>query len=157
MKKSLFWLLALVLSPIAVLVIITPMDSQKQYLFGLLSIGILFLMGFSKKRSISVIMVVTSLLMSTRYMYFRLTQTLHFNSTIETVLGMGLFLAEVYIWVMLLLNYLQTVWPLKREIVPLPDGFRLLTGCAAAAGGGDCGLLVRQQSRLARPGVPGIV
>jgi cellulose synthase (UDP-forming) len=54
-------------------------------------------------------------------MYFRLTQTLHFNSTIETVLGMGLFLAEVYIWVMLLLNYLQTVWPLKREIVPLPD------------------------------------
>ena len=29
MKKSLFWLLALVLSPIAVLVIITPMDSQK--------------------------------------------------------------------------------------------------------------------------------
>ena len=94
MKKSLFWLLALVLSPIAVLVIITPMDSQKQYLFGLLSIGILFLMGFSKKRSISVIMVVTSLLMSTRYMYFRLTQTLHFNSTIETVLGMGLYLGD---------------------------------------------------------------
>lgn len=121
MKKTLFWLLVLVLSPIAVLVVITPMDSQKQYIFGLLSIGILFVMGFSKNRSVSVIMVVTSLLMSTRYMYFRLTQTLHFNSTIEAILGMGLFLAEVYIWVMLLLNYLQTVWPLKREIVPLPD------------------------------------
>lgn len=121
MKKSLFWLLALVLSPVAVLVVITPMDSQKQYIFGLLSIGILFLMGFSKRRSVSVIMVVTSLLMSTRYMYFRLTQTLHFNSSIEAILGMGLFLAEVYIWVMLLLNYLQTVWPLKRGIVPLPD------------------------------------
>lgn len=119
--KSLFWLLALVLSPVAVLVVITPMDSQKQYIFGLLSIGILFLMGFSKRRSVSVIMVVTSLLMSTRYMYFRLTQTLHFNSSIEAILGMGLFLAEVYIWVMLLLNYLQTVWPLKRGIVPLPD------------------------------------
>jgi cellulose synthase (UDP-forming) len=62
-----------------------------------------------------------SLLMSTRYMYFRLTQTLHFNSEIETILGMGLFLAEVYVWVLLLLNYLQTIWPLKREIVPLPD------------------------------------
>lgn len=121
MKKSLFWLLALVMSPVAVLVVITPMDSQKQYIFGLLSIGILFLMGFSKRRSVSVIMVVTSLLMSTRYMYFRLTQTLHFNSSIEAILGMGLFLAEVYIWVMLLLNYLQTVWPLKRGIVPLPD------------------------------------
>ncbi len=120
-EKVSFWLLALVLSPVAVLVVITPMDSQKQYIFGLLSIGILFLMGFSKRRSVSVIMVVTSLLMSTRYMYFRLTQTLHFNSSIEAILGMGLFLAEVYIWVMLLLNYLQTVWPLKRGIVPLPD------------------------------------
>jgi cellulose synthase (UDP-forming) len=34
---------------------------------------------------------------------------------------MGLFLAEVYVWVMLLLSYLQTAWPLKRDIVPLPD------------------------------------
>ena len=51
MKKSLFWLLALVLSPVAVLVVITPMDSQKQYIFGLLSIGILFLMGRTAQKS----------------------------------------------------------------------------------------------------------
>ncbi|MBT2030002.1 UDP-forming cellulose synthase catalytic subunit [Enterobacter roggenkampii] len=121
MKKFLYVLLVLAMLPVALLVIITPMDSQKQYIFGLLSIGVLFLMGFSKKRIVSVIMVVMSILLSTRYMYFRLTQTLHFNSEIETILGMGLFLAEVYVWVMLLLSYLQTVWPLKREIVPLPD------------------------------------
>ncbi len=121
MKKFLYILLMLAMLPVAVLVIITPMDSQKQYIFGLLSIGVLFLLGFSKKRSVSVIMVVMSILLSTRYMYFRLTQTLHFNSDIETILGMGLFLAEVYVWVMLLLSYLQTAWPLKREIVPLPD------------------------------------
>jgi cellulose synthase (UDP-forming) len=121
MKKFLYVLLALAMIPIAVLVIITPMDSQKQYIFGLLSIGALFILGFNKKRSVSVIMVVMSVLLSTRYMYFRLTQTLHFNSEIETILGMGLFLAEVYVWVMLLLSYLQTVWPLKRGIVPLPD------------------------------------
>ncbi|MDA0629297.1 hypothetical protein PCS76_21030, partial [Acinetobacter baumannii] len=65
MKKFLFYLLVLALAPAAVLVIITPMDSQKQYIFGLISIGILFLMGFSKKRSISVIMIVMSILMST--------------------------------------------------------------------------------------------
>lgn len=121
MKKLFIWLLVLVLAPVAILVIATPMDSQKQTMFGLLSIGILLLMGFSKNRSVSVIMVVTSLLMSTRYMYFRLTQTLHFNSEIEAILGIGLFVAEVYIWVMLILNYLQTVWPLNREITPLPD------------------------------------
>lgn len=125
MKKFLNILLVLALLPIAVLVIITPMDSQKQYIFGLLSIGALFILGLNKKRSVSVIMVVMSVLLSTRYMYFRLTQTLHFNSEIETILGMGLFLAEVYVWVMLLLSYLQTVWPLKREIVPLPDDMSL--------------------------------
>ncbi len=125
MKKFLTLLLVLAVVPVALLVIITPMDSQKQYIFGLLSIGILFLMGFSKKRFVSVIMVVMSVLLSTRYMYFRLTQTLHFNSEIETILGMGLFLAEVYVWVMLLLSYLQTVWPLKRQIVQLPDDVTL--------------------------------
>lgn len=122
MKKILSLLLALVMLSLALLVIITPMDSQKQYIFGLISIGALFIAGtISKKRSVSLVMVAMSVLLSTRYMYFRLTQTLHFNSEIETLLGMGLFLAEVYVWVMLLLSYLQTAWPLKRDIVPLPD------------------------------------
>ncbi|WP_313046626.1 UDP-forming cellulose synthase catalytic subunit [Atlantibacter hermannii] len=125
MKKVLFYLLLLVLAPIAVLIIITPMDSQKQYIFGLVSIGILFLLGFRKKHSISVVMMVVSALMSTRYIYFRATQTLHFNSEIEAILGIGLFLAELYIWVILLLTYLQTVFPLKRGIVPLPDDVSL--------------------------------
>ncbi|WP_313396321.1 UDP-forming cellulose synthase catalytic subunit [Atlantibacter hermannii] len=125
MKKVLFYLLLLVLAPIAVLIIITPMDSQKQYIFGMVSIGILFLLGFSKKHSISVVMMVVSALMSTRYIYFRATQTLHFNSEIEAILGIGLFLAELYIWVILLLTYLQTVFPLKRGIVPLPDDVSL--------------------------------
>lgn len=121
MKKVLFYLLLLVLAPIAVLIVITPMDSQKQYIFGLISIGVLFLLGFSKKHSISVIMMVVAVLMSTRYIYFRATQTLHFNSEIEAILGIGLFMAELYIWVIIMLSYLQNLFPLKRTIVPLPD------------------------------------
>lgn len=121
MKKALFYLLLLVLSPIAVLIVTTPMDSQKQYIFGLISIGVLFLLGFSKKHSISVIMMIVAVLMSTRYIYFRATQTLHFNSEIEAILGIGLFLAELYIWITIMLSYLQNLFPLKRPIVPLPD------------------------------------
>lgn len=121
MKKVLFCLLLLVLAPVAVLIIITPMDSQKQYIFGFISLAILFVLGFSKKHSVSMIMMVVSVLMSTRYIYFRATQTLHFNSEIEAILGVGLFLAELFIWVILLLSYLQTAFPLKRGIVPLPD------------------------------------
>ncbi|EPF12985.1 Cellulose synthase 1 [Cedecea davisae] len=121
MKKALFYLLLLVLAPVAVLVIITPMDSQKQYIFGLISIGVLLLLGLSKKRSVSIILIIVSGLMSTRYIWFRTTQTLHFNSEIEAILGIGLYLAELYIWLLLLLSHLQTLFPLKREIVPLPD------------------------------------
>ncbi len=121
MKKALFYLLLLVLAPIAVLIVITPMDSQKQYIFGLITIGVLFLSGFSKKHSISVVMMVVAVLMSTRYIYFRATQTLHFNSEIEAILGIGLFLAELYIWIIIMLSYLQNLFPLKRTIVPLPD------------------------------------
>ncbi|MFB0712751.1 UDP-forming cellulose synthase catalytic subunit [Buttiauxella noackiae] len=121
MKKVLFYLLLLVLAPIAVLIIITPMDSQKQFIFGFISLAIMFVLGFSKKHSVSIIMMLVSVLMSTRYIYFRATQTLHFNSEIEAILGIGLFLAELFIWVILLLSYLQTSFPLKRGIVPLPD------------------------------------
>ncbi len=121
MKKALFCLLLLVLAPIAVLIVITPMDSQKQYIFGLITLGVLLLAGFSKKHSISVVMMVVAVLMSTRYIYFRATQTLHFNSEIEAILGVGLFLAELYIWIIIMLSYLQNLFPLKRTIVPLPD------------------------------------
>ncbi|MDU6409645.1 MAG: UDP-forming cellulose synthase catalytic subunit [Yersiniaceae bacterium] len=125
MNKLLFSLLLLLLLPVALLVIITPLDSEKQYTFGLIGIATLFLLGLSKSKKVSVIMVVMSVLTSTRYIYWRATETLHFNSTIEAVLGIGLFVAELYVWVILLLGYLQTTWPLKRTIEPLPDDMSL--------------------------------
>ncbi|QGU85783.1 UDP-forming cellulose synthase catalytic subunit [Erwinia sorbitola] len=125
MNKVLFYLLLLILSPLAAVIIITPMDSQKQYIFGLISIAILFLLGISKSKKISLVMVILSALMSTRYIYWRATETLHFNSEVEAILGIGLFIAELYVWLILILGYLQTSWPLKRTIEPLPDDVSL--------------------------------
>jgi cellulose synthase (UDP-forming) len=121
MKKVLYYLLLLVLFPLAAVIVITPMDSQKQYIFGLISIAILILLGFSKSRNISMVMVFLSALMSTRYIFWRATETLSFNSEVEAILGIGLFMAEVYVWLILILGYLQTSWPLKRTIEPMPD------------------------------------
>lgn len=125
MNKFLFSLLVLLLLPVAAVIIITPMDSQKQYIFGLISIGLLFILGRIKHRRISIVLVILSVLMSTRYIYYRATETLHFNSTIETILGLGLFLADIYVWVVLMLAYLQTMWPLNRTIEPLPADMSL--------------------------------
>ncbi|XBS69678.1 UDP-forming cellulose synthase catalytic subunit [Acerihabitans sp. KWT182] len=121
MNKPIFALLLLLLLPVAAVIIITPMDSDKQYVFGLLSIILLLLLGVSKSHLVSVIMVVMSFLMSTRYIYWRASETLHFNSVIEAVLGIGLFIAELYAWLILVLGYLQTTWPLSRKIEPMPD------------------------------------
>ncbi|ORM68993.1 cellulose synthase catalytic subunit (UDP-forming) [Pantoea wallisii] len=125
MSKLGFYLLLLVLAPVAAVIVITPMDSQKQYIFGLISIGMVFLLGFSKSRKITLVMVILSALMSTRYIWWRTTETLHFNSEIEAILGIGLYLAELYVWLILILGFLQTTWPLKRTIEPLPDDTRL--------------------------------
>ncbi|MGB9095116.1 UDP-forming cellulose synthase catalytic subunit, partial [Erwinia sp.] len=125
MKKVLYYLLLLVLFPLAAVIVITPMDSQKQYIFGLISIAILFVMGFSKSRKISMVMVFLSALMSTRYIFWRATETLSFNSEVEAILGIGLFIAEVYVWLILILGYLQTSWPLKRTIEPMPEDISL--------------------------------
>lgn len=125
MKKVLYYLLLLVLFPLAAVIVITPMDSQKQYIFGLISIAILFVMGFSKSRKTSMVMVFLSALMSTRYIFWRATETLSFNSEVEAILGIGLFIAEVYVWLILILGYMQTSWPLKRTIEPMPEDINL--------------------------------
>jgi cellulose synthase (UDP-forming) len=125
MSKLGFYLLLLVLAPVAAVIVITPMDSQKQYIFGLISIGMMFLLGFSKSRKITIVMVILSALMSTRYIWWRTTETLQFNSEIEAILGIGLYLAELYVWLILILGFLQTTWPLKRTIEALPEDTRL--------------------------------
>lgn len=121
MNKVLYYLLLLISLPFAAVIILTPMDSQKQYMFGLIAIAIVFILGLTKSHKISMVMVFLSALMSTRYIYWRATETLYFNSEIEAILGIGLFIAELYVWVILLLGYLQTSWPLKRTIEPMPD------------------------------------
>lgn len=93
MNKVLFYLLLLVMLPIATIIVITPMDSDKQYFFGLASLGLMLLLGISKSHYVNVLLVVMSCLMSTRYIYWRATETLHFNSTVEACLGIGIFIA----------------------------------------------------------------
>ncbi|KAF1021385.1 MAG: Cellulose synthase catalytic subunit [UDP-forming] [Paracidovorax wautersii] len=65
-------------------------------------------------------MIVLSVLASLRYMYWRVTSTLGFESLIDAFFGFGLLLAELYALVTLLLGYFQTAWPLQRRPVPLP-------------------------------------
>jgi cellulose synthase (UDP-forming) len=43
------------------------------------------------------------------------------DNLLDLVLGTGLLGAEIYAFVVLLLGYIQTAWPLERKPHPLPE------------------------------------
>jgi cellulose synthase (UDP-forming) len=120
MQKIIGIILTLTLLLLSLLVVVTPMSSDKQYLFGLSVIVAVFILGRFKSKKSVLAMLVFSLLMSTRYIWWRATTTLHFDSTLEMVLGGLLFAAEIYSWTILVLGYVQMAWPLERPIAPMP-------------------------------------
>ncbi|WP_336718450.1 UDP-forming cellulose synthase catalytic subunit [Asaia bogorensis] len=61
-----------------------------------------------------------SIIVSLRYLSWRLTETLNFSSWTQSILGSVLVLAEIYAFVMLILSYFQTLHPLGREVTPMP-------------------------------------
>jgi cellulose synthase (UDP-forming) len=71
-------------------------------------------------RPMTLFLVMLSSVVSLRYIFWRFTETLEFNTVLQGFLGTGLALAEFYAIVVLALGYTQTVWPLGRKPVPLP-------------------------------------
>jgi cellulose synthase (UDP-forming) len=67
-----------------------------------------------------ILMIVFSVVASSRYIWWRLTQTMALNSTVESVFGAGLLAAECYTWIIMILGYLQNARPLRRKPTPLP-------------------------------------
>nr|MBP7957529.1 UDP-forming cellulose synthase catalytic subunit [Ottowia sp.] len=56
-----------------------------------------------------------------RYMYWRVTDTVGFTNWVDACFGFGLLLAELYAFLVLLIGYFQTAWPLQRRPVPMPQ------------------------------------
>lgn len=70
----------------------------------------------------TLLMIAFSLLATSRYVWWRVSETLPLDgATIEWLLGFGLLLAESYAWTILLLGYIQNAWPLDRPVAKLPD------------------------------------
>jgi cellulose synthase (UDP-forming) len=67
-----------------------------------------------------VIMVLLSIVASSRYIWWRLTQTTSLNGGFEWFFGVGLIAAECYTWLVMVMGYVQNARPLRRKPVPLP-------------------------------------
>ena len=82
-----FFLIAIAL-PVLVLVIVAPMSAHNQFIFGLSMIGACLIAHFcSKKHFVSFCIMMVAVVCSTRYMFFRITQTLVFPSWIDMIFG----------------------------------------------------------------------
>src|SRR3546814_1210412 len=104
-----------------VLLIVADLDLESQAIFA--GVGLLLLLVLSRfeGRGVTLVLVILSITVSSRYIWWRFTDTLVFDTWVEAVLGAGLLAAEMYAWIVLLLGYLQTAWPLERKPEPLPE------------------------------------
>src|ERR1700722_858160 len=102
-------------------VVITPLDLVSQALFAVLTILVMLVIRGQPSRGVTLILITLSIAVSTRYIWWRFTETLQFPSEIEAFLGIGLILAELYAWLVLVLGYIQTAWPLHRPPIALPE------------------------------------
>jgi cellulose synthase (UDP-forming) len=103
-----------------VALIIAPLTLQQQLTLSVaIFIAALVINRFAGRFG-TLAMIFLSVVVSSRYMYWRLTETMVMDNPLDLVLGIGLLVAEVYAFVVLLLGYVQTAWPLERKPVAMP-------------------------------------
>jgi len=108
---------------------VLPLTWPQQAVLGLLSI----LMALAMARSSDSYLVTLTLMMMSmfctfRYGYWRILQVVRFFQdpashwgALDAFFIMCLLLAEAYAFVILFLGYFQTIWPLRRAPVALPE------------------------------------
>lgn len=115
---GLLWVLA---AAALVFLVSVPLNVVQQAVFSLL----LFALALVLRRMVGPVSALTmmaiSVVVSARYLWWRLTQTVGVDSFVDLTLGLGLLMAEIYAFVVLVLGYFQVLWPLRRNPVPLPE------------------------------------
>ncbi|HHJ19056.1 MAG TPA: UDP-forming cellulose synthase catalytic subunit [Gammaproteobacteria bacterium] len=127
--RSLLWAALGIAFVLVLLISSIPLTVEQQLLFALASLGLSLLLrpNNEKARFRVIVLVSISIIATGRYIFWRLTDSLGWmNSNIELTFldyffSLGLLAAEMYAWAVLFLGYFQTIWPLKREILPMPE------------------------------------
>ncbi|HUH88661.1 MAG TPA: UDP-forming cellulose synthase catalytic subunit [Pusillimonas sp.] len=102
------------------LVITQPLTPWAQTLFVVLLFAVALIIRRIPGRFAILVLIVLSLVASGRYIWWRYTATLYWNTPQDAIFGLTLLVAETYSWLVLVLGYMQTAWPLRRTLQPLP-------------------------------------
>ena len=106
-------------------VIVVPLDFAWQTLFAACMFGLALFVRRYTGSILTIVMIIMSITASSRYIYWRATETLGYGDRLDLVFGLMLLAAELYAWLVLLLGFFQTIWPLRRKPVPLPENTAL--------------------------------
>ncbi|MBP9956282.1 MAG: UDP-forming cellulose synthase catalytic subunit [Pseudomonas sp.] len=120
LRACLVGALALLAIPLALLGITEPFDWREQLVFVGLLWGLALFMRHWPGRFVTLLIVLISVVVSCRYLWWRYTATLNWHSPLDLTFGLILLAAETYAWLVMMLGYLQTSWPLQRQPAPLP-------------------------------------
>jgi cellulose synthase (UDP-forming) len=109
-----------------------PLGWPQQAVCGLLTLLMaLALSRVSDSYLITLALMMMSIFCTLRYGYWRVTQAIHFFRSpspywhaADVFFIFGLLMAEIYAFCALFLGYFQTIWPLRRAPVPLPEDDR---------------------------------
>ncbi|APG20429.1 UDP-forming cellulose synthase catalytic subunit [Kosakonia radicincitans DSM 16656] len=110
---------------LALLCITQPFNPLAQFVFLVLLWGVALLVRRIPGRFSALMLIVLSLTVSCRYIWWRYTSTLNWDDPVSLVCGLVLLFAETYAWIVLVLGYFQVAWPLNRQPVPLPKDMSL--------------------------------
>ncbi|CAB3751978.1 UDP-forming cellulose synthase catalytic subunit [Paraburkholderia humisilvae] len=97
-----------------------PLEPVQQLVFAVCCFICALLFRRAEGHYVTLVMIMLSVIATGRYMYWRLTETTHWQHPLDAAWGLLLVSAEVYAALVLLLGYFQTAWPLKRKPLPLP-------------------------------------
>ncbi|PPL17613.1 UDP-forming cellulose synthase catalytic subunit [Oceanisphaera arctica] len=112
-------LMLLIAALLALLCISQPFDIQTQLVFVLVLWAMAMVVRRMPGRFASLLMIMLSLLVSCRYLWWRYTSTLNWDDPLSLFFGLLLLAAETYAWLVLVLGYFQSLWPLHRQPTPL--------------------------------------
>ena len=121
LRKALFGIAIVVATALAILCISQPFDLFTQFIFVLLLWGVAMVVRRIPGRLSTMMLIVLSLTISCRYLWWRYTSTLNWDDPLSLTFGVLLIAAETYAWVVLILGYFQTLWPLNRPPVSMPE------------------------------------
>lgn len=114
--------LFLFLSSIASIIAVTqPFDANYQLVFVALMWILATLLKSVKNRIALMLMIFISIIISTRYIYWRTTDTILFTDGTTVFFALTLLAAEIYAYIVLILSYFQVCWVLDRKPYPLPN------------------------------------